>query len=413
MSCVVIQKNDNDFTPDNQSDANRRLRKDVVPMEGMFESRCTCGARERSVVTNAENIEGRSCCLASRRILVYLFMHFFPVIIVLFPDSTMRAIIPVAGVGSRLRPHTFTIPKVLLNVAGKPILAHILDKIIADGVTEATIIVGHMSDKIREYVSDAYPSFKVDYVEQEERLGLGHAIYLTRHTIGSDPILIILGDTIFDVDLRPVLKLSHSSLGVKAVDDPRRFGVAEMMNGSIARLVEKPEKPVSNLAIVGLYYVHNPKLLLSCLEELVAKDVRTKGEYQLTDALQMMIERGEKMTTFPVEGWYDCGKPETLLSTNRSLLEKKSTSRRVEGVVVVEPVFIASTATLSHCVIGPYTTVGEGASITESVVRNSIISEDAQVHKALLDNSIIGNGSIVRGSYKRINVGGSSEIDFY
>ena len=119
------------------------------------------------------------------------------------------------------------------------------------------------------------------------------------------------------------------------------------------------------------------------------------------------------MTTFPVEGWYDCGKPETLLSTNRSLLEKKSTSRKMDGVVVVEPVFIASTATISHCVIGPYTTVGERASITESVVRNSIISEDAQVHKALLDNSIVGNGSIVKGSYKRINVGGSSEIDFY
>jgi len=325
----------------------------------------------------------------------------------------MRAIIPVAGVGSRLRPHTFTIPKVLLNVAGKPILAHILDKIIAEGVTEATIIIGHMSEKIREYVSSTYPSFRVDYVEQEDRLGLGHAIYLTKHTIGHDPILIILGDTIFDVDLRPVLKLAHSSLGVKAVDDPRRFGVAEMVNGSIARLVEKPEKPISNLAIVGLYYIHNPALLVSCLSEIVEKDKRTKGEYQLTDALQMMIERGEKMTTFPVDGWFDCGKPETLLSTNRSLLEMKSTSRKMDGVVVVEPVFIASTATISHCVIGPYTTVGERASITESVVRNSIISEDAQVHKALLDNSIVGNGSIVKGSYKRINVGGSSEIDFY
>jgi glucose-1-phosphate thymidylyltransferase len=325
----------------------------------------------------------------------------------------MRAIIPVAGVGSRLRPHTFTIPKVLLNVAGKPILAHILDKIIAEGVTEATIIVGHMSDKIREYVSATYPTFRVEYVEQEERLGLGHAIYLTRHTMGNDPILIILGDTIFDVDLRPILTLTHSSLGVKVVDDPRRFGVAEMVNGSVARLVEKPEKPVSNLAIVGLYYIHDTLLLQTCLNELVARDLRTKGEYQLTDALQMMIERGEKMTTFSVDGWYDCGKPETLLSTNRSLLEKKSTSRRIEGVVVVEPVFIASTATISHSVIGPYTTVGERASIAESVVRNSIISEDAQVRKALLDNSIVGNGSIVRGSYKRINVGGSSEIDFY
>jgi len=325
----------------------------------------------------------------------------------------MRAIIPVAGVGSRLRPHTFTLPKVLLNVAGKPILGHILDKIIGEGIQKATIVVGHMSEKIMEYVSSTYPDFKVSYLEQEERLGLGHAIYISRDTVDDEPVLIILGDTIFDVDLTPVLKDSHSALGVKQVDDPRRFGVAELTNGFISRLVEKPENPKSNLAIVGLYFLRNPKLLISCLNELVEKDIRTKGEYQLTDALQLMIDRGEKMKTFTVEGWYDCGKPETLLSTNRALLEKRSTPRKFERVVVVEPVYIASTARLSNCVIGPYTTVADRVVITESVVRNSIIGEDAQVHKALLDNSIVGNGSVVKGSYKRINVGGSSEIDFY
>lgn len=325
----------------------------------------------------------------------------------------MRAIIPVAGVGSRLRPHTFTLPKVLLNVAGKPILGHILDKIIGEGIQKATIVVGHMSEKIMEYVSSTYPDFKVSYLEQEERLGLGHAIYISRDTVDDEPVLIILGDTIFDVDLTPVLKDSHSALGVKQVDDPRRFGVAELTNGFISRLVEKPENPKSNLAIVGLYFLRNPKLLISCLNELVEKDIRTKGEYQLTDALQLMIDRGEKMKTFTVEGWYDCGKPETLLSTNRALLEKRSTPRKIDRVVVVEPVYIASTARLSNCVIGPYTTVADRVVITESVVRNSIIGEDAQVHKALLDNSIVGNGSVVKGSYKRINVGGSSEIDFY
>jgi glucose-1-phosphate thymidylyltransferase len=325
----------------------------------------------------------------------------------------MRAIIPVAGVGSRLQPHTFTLPKVLLNVAGKPILGHILDKVIGEGITKATIVVGHMSEKIREYVGCAYPAFTVDYVEQEDRLGLGHAIFLSRHTITDEPILIILGDTIFDVDLGPVLKEGISALGVKHVDDPRRFGVAETTNGYITRLIEKPEHPTSHLAVVGLYVVMNSPLLISCLNDMVEKDVRTKGEYQLTDALQMMLERGEKMKTFMVEGWYDCGKPETLLSTNKALLEKKSSPRKLDGVVVVNPVYIAPTAQLANCVIGPYTTVGDRASITESVVRNSIISEGAQVHKALLNNSIVGNNSVVRGSYKRINVGGSSEIDFY
>ncbi len=325
----------------------------------------------------------------------------------------MRAIIPVAGVGSRLRPHTYAIPKVLLNVAGKPILYHILDKISGEGINEATIIIGHMGDMIREHLTKAYPKFKFDFIEQEERHGLGHAIYLAKHTIGNDPILIILGDTIFDVELGPVLKSSTSSLGVKTVDNPRRFGVAETTNGHISKLIEKPEHPTTNLAVVGLYYITNPKLLVSCLTELVDKDLRTKGEYQLTDALQMMIQRGEKMTTFMVEGWYDCGKPETLLSTNRALLEKKSTSRQIPGVVINGPVYIAPTAKLVNCIVGPYTTVGDNAVVNESVIRNSIISEDAQVHKALLDNSIVGNGSVVRGSYKRINVGGSSEIDFY
>jgi glucose-1-phosphate thymidylyltransferase len=325
----------------------------------------------------------------------------------------MRAIIPVAGVGSRLRPHTYTLPKVLLNVAGKPILAHILDKIIDEGITRATIIVGHMGEKIKEFVSAAYPALAVDYVIQDELLGLGHAIFLSKDTIGDQPVLVILGDTIFDVDLGPVLKDTYSSLGVKTVEDPRRFGVAETTNGFISKLVEKPEHPTSHLAVVGLYYLRNPRLLVSCLNDLVNKNVKTKGEYQLTDVLQMMIDRGEQMKTFMVEGWYDCGKPETLLSTNRSLLDKKSTSRQIEGVAVHEPVFIASSAVLSKCVVGPYTTVGEHARIHESVVRNSIISEEAQVYRALLDNSIVGNGSVVRGTYKRINVGGSSEIDFY
>ena len=324
----------------------------------------------------------------------------------------MRAIIPVAGVGSRLRPHTFTLPKVLLTVAGKPILGHILDKIIGEGISEGTIVVGDMSELIKEYVSHTYPSFNATYIEQEERLGLGHAIYISKETLNDEPVLIILGDTIFDVELGPVLRKGRTSLGVKAVEDPRRFGVAELKNGTILRLVEKPETPASNLAVVGLYYIANPKLLITCLADLVAKDIRTKDEYQLTDALQMMIQRGEVMETFMVDGWYDCGKPETLLSTNRALLEKKSTPRTIDGVVVIDPVFIAPNAKLSHSVIGPYTSIGEDASISEAIVRNSIIGAEAQVHRALLDNSIVGSGAAVRGNYKRINVGDSSEIDF-
>jgi glucose-1-phosphate thymidylyltransferase len=323
----------------------------------------------------------------------------------------MRAIIPVAGIGTRLRPHTHTVPKVLLNVAGKPILGHILEKIIREGVTEATIVVGHMSEKIKEYVSSAFPGFRADYVEQEEQLGLGHAIYVARATMGTEPVLIILGDTIFDVDLTPVMRGKVNAIGVKTVDDPRRFGVAETLDGRIVRLVEKPERPTSNLALVGLYWIVNTPLLLSTLDDMVKNDVRTKGEYQLTDALQLMIDRGEPMTTFPVEGWYDCGKAETLLSTNRVLLERGSTYRPIEGVVIVEPVYIAPTATVANAIIGPNTTVADHAVVTDAIVRNSIIGEHAQVSSALLETSIVGNGSILQGRYKRFNVGDSSQIE--
>ena len=324
----------------------------------------------------------------------------------------MRAIIPVAGIGTRLRPHTFTLPKVLLNVAGKPILGHILDTIIAEGISEATIVVGHLSEMIRDYVARSYPSFRADYVEQEERKGLGHAIYITRDTLNDEPLLIILGDTIFDVDLKPVLKGNISSLGVKEVDDPRRFGVAVTEQGRVTRLVEKPEEPVSNRALVGLYFITNPSLLVSSLQELVDRDIRTKGEYQLTDALQIMIEKGEPMTTFLVDGWYDCGKPETLLSTNRALLERRPPHGPLPGVVINDPVYIAPSATVRDSVIGPNTTIGDNAEVVESVVRSTIISENAEVQRALLENSIVGNGAVVRGSYKRINISDSSEIDF-
>ena len=324
----------------------------------------------------------------------------------------MRAVIPVAGIGSRLRPHTYTLPKVLLNVAGKPIIGHILDKIIEDGFDEATIIVGYLGDKIREYVQSNY-KLKVDFVEQEERKGLAHSIYLAKETLGSEPFLIILGDTIFDVNLKPVLKSEYTSIGLKRVEDPRRFGVAEINKGFVTSLVEKPENPKSNSVIVGLYWIRNTKLLSDCVSELIEKDIKTKGEYQLTDALTLMLKRGEKIGVFDVEGWHDCGKPETLLATNRHLLEKKSKFVSLKDVVVIPPIFISPKSKITNSVIGPYATIADSAIVTDSIVRNSIVGEDALVDRALLDNSIIGNNAIVRGIFKRINIGDSSEIDFY
>jgi glucose-1-phosphate thymidylyltransferase len=323
----------------------------------------------------------------------------------------MRAIIPVAGFGSRLRPHTYTLPKVLLNVAGKPILGHILDKIIEDGFTEATIIVGHLGDQIREYVTSNY-SIKFDFIEQAEPQGLAHAIYLARDTFSTEPMLIILGDTIFDVNLTDVIGGQYSSIGVKKVADPRRFGVVEVGHEFVTQMIEKPENPTSNLAIVGLYWIKNPSLLDECIEELFREKKKTRGEYQLTDALQLMVQRGEKLTTFLVEGWYDCGKPETLLATNRHLLETQAQVPDIKGIVVHPPVFIAKTATISNSIIGPYATIAEGAVVSGSIIRNSIVSNDAHVHSSLLEDSIVGMSAIVEGNFQRVNIGDSSEIKF-
>ena len=324
----------------------------------------------------------------------------------------MRAIIPVAGIGTRLKPHTYSTPKVLLNVGGKPIIAHILDKLLEEGISKATFVIGHLGDMIKEYVEKTYPSMKSSFIEQQTMEGLGHAIYTAIPTFDDEEIFIILGDTIFDVDLKNVFKNKISSLGVKEVEDPKRFGVAVLKNGYVEKLVEKPQTPVSNLALVGLYYVSHKKALINSLNELVEKDIRTKGELQLTDALQIMIEKGEKVTTFPVEGWYDCGKPETLLSTNQFLLNKKSFSKKLNNVVINQPVFIAEDADVVNSVIGPYATIASGCKIKDCIIKNSIIDSNAQVEKALLDNSIIGSNAFIRGAYKRLNSGDSSEVDF-
>ncbi|MDP4173222.1 MAG: sugar phosphate nucleotidyltransferase [Bacteroidota bacterium] len=325
----------------------------------------------------------------------------------------MRAIIPVAGFGSRLKPHTYSIPKVLLNVGGKPIIGHIVEKLLGEGIHKATFVIGHLGDMIKEYITTTYPELKADFVEQKEMHGLGHAIFTAIPTFDEKEIFIILGDTIFDVNLKEVFKNKRTSLGVKTVEDPSRFGVAVCENNRIIQLIEKPKTPISRLALVGLYYISDSSKLVRALHELIEKDIRTKGELQLTDALQIMIESGEDIATFPVDGWYDCGKPETLLSTNRYILEKDATHIELRNVVINHPVYIAESAIIENSIIGPFTTISEGCVIKDSIIRNSILGTGAKVEKAMLDHSLVGNSTIIKGSYKRLNAGDSSEIEFY
>lgn len=325
--------------------------------------------------------------------------------------KNIRAIIPVAGIGTRLRPHTYTLPKVLLNVAGKPILGHILDRIKIEGISKVTFIVGYLGEKVKEYVDKNY-EFDAEYIEQIEQNGLGHAIHLAKETFGDDELLIILGDTVFDVDLMKMITSKYSALGVKKVEDPRRFGVAIVENDFITKLIEKPETPISKFAIVGLYYIKNSKLLTQCLDEIIQNNIRTKGEYQLTDALQLMLEKGEKFIPFLVEGWFDCGKPETLLSTNHHLLEKMNNDEKIEGVTIIKPVYISPNSKIENSIIGPYTTINDGAIIKNSIIVNSIIGVNAIVENEILKDSIIGNNTIIKGQFRKLNTGDSTEIIF-
>lgn len=323
----------------------------------------------------------------------------------------MKAVIPVAGAGTRLRPHTHTIPKALLHVAGKPIIGHILDEVAVLGIEEIVLVVGVMGDQILRYVNEAYCFRSVEIVEQEDRKGLGHAIGLTKKLVGGEPILIIYGDTIFEGDLSDAIGDSvDGKIGVKQVPDPARFGVVELEGDRITNLVEKPEQFVSDLAIVGVNYIRNTPLLFECLDELLTEKIRTQGEYQITDAFRKMVEKGATLEVFFLEDWFDCGKPETLLATNRYLLEKQSAPLEIAGSTILPPVFIAPSAAIIGSIVGPYVSVAEGARVEWSIVKDAIIGEEAVVQHGLLEGSLIGNRALVRGAPQRLNVGDSSEI---
>jgi glucose-1-phosphate thymidylyltransferase len=325
----------------------------------------------------------------------------------------LKAIIPAAGIGTRLRPHTYTLPKALLYVAGKPIIAHILDDVVPLAPSSIVLIVGYKGELIEQYVRKQYPKLAVEFVSQDERRGIGHAVDLTRKVADTgEPLLIVLGDTIIKTDLKQVVGHKTNVLGVKEVDDPRRFGVAEVANGRITRLVEKPADPPSNLALVGLYYLREGKPLFAAVRSIIERNITTNNEYQITDALQMMIDGGAEFAPFVIDEWFDCGKPEAMLETNRKLLKNAPSTPPIEGSIIIPPVSISPGAEIVNSIIGPYVSIAERCVIHSSVVRDSVIAEGATVTDALLESSLIGANAVIRGGFKKLDVGDSSEISF-
>ena len=332
----------------------------------------------------------------------------------------LKALIPVAGIGTRLQPLTNKVPKVLINVAGKPMLSHLIDELVKnDKIDTVILIIGYLGEEVKKAVNNFYSgrNVKFEYIEQKEMLGLGHAVYHAKDLVGDEPLLIVLGDTIFEFDLESVLTLEYSSIGVKDVEDTTRFGIVESENGFVTRMIEKPAPGVTNskAAIAGIYLVKSGFKLFKAVEYLIGNNIRTKNEYQLTDALMKLVNDGEVMVPFEIQNWFDCGKPETLISTNAYLLKRDYNSNNkyeIPNSKIIPPVFIGENCIIENSTIGPHTTIADNSKIKNSTITNSLICEGASVTDANLDEVILGNGESIYSEHKRIVKGDNSIISF-
>jgi glucose-1-phosphate thymidylyltransferase len=331
---------------------------------------------------------------------------------------TLKVVIPMAGLGTRLRPHTWSKPKQLVSVAGKNVLDHVLDSLrtIPDGYNiELVNIVGYLGDQIEEHIRSHHPDLEVHYVVQEDPCGQSHALKLAGEYL-TGPMLVVFADTLIKTDLS---FLSNESSGgvawVKPVPDPRRFGVAVTdKDGNVTRLIEKPNEMKNNLAVVGFYYFQEAADLLSAIDEQMERDIQLKGEYYLADAINIMLERGLKMRTEKVDIWLDAGTPEALIETNRYLLENghdnASQLEQKSNVVIIPPVYIHPTAQVRRSIIGPYVSIGAGCRVEQSIIKDSILEDEAQATGVILEDSLVGRRAQLNRRAGHINAGDNTVV---
>ena len=324
----------------------------------------------------------------------------------------MKVIIPLAGKGTRLRPHTHITPKPMLKVAGKPVMSYVLDELKKLGNVEQVIyITGHLKEKVEEYARAEMDVPSV-FIEQNIQDGTAGAIALARDYV-DQPVLIIFVDTIFDADLTRVKSVDADGIiWVKEVEDYQRFGVVVTDDdGNMTRIVEKPTTPISRRANIGLYYVRNWKLLFEGID-WVLKQPKNQGEYFLTDAFQYMIDKGAKIRVIDVAGWFDAGKIETMLETNEAMLTRGRARRpRSTGdSTIIDPVYIEDNVTLRKSRIGPNVSIGAGTVLDGSEVSNSIVGSNAKITKSVLKNSLVGDDTVVEGVKGELTVGDHSEV---
>jgi len=333
-------------------------------------------------------------------------------------SETLKIVIPMAGLGTRLRPQTWSKPKQLISVAGKAVLDHVLDTLssLPDPENiELVNIVGYLGDQIEAYIESCYPHLKTHYVVQDDPRGQSHAIYLAREYLHG-PMLVVFADTLIETDLSFLAgEAAEAVAWVKPVPDPRRFGVA-VVNGEgwVTRLIEKPQEMTNNLAVVGFYYIHCAEDLVSAIEEQMQRNMQLKGEFFLVDALNILLERGLKMRTQKVDIWLDAGTPEALLETNRFLLEHgRSNTAEVEardGVVLIPPVFIHPTAEVANSIVGPHVSLGAGCRVERSILSNSILEDEAEVKDVILESSLVGRRAHIQRRAGVINAGDQTVV---
>jgi glucose-1-phosphate thymidylyltransferase len=324
----------------------------------------------------------------------------------------MKVIIPLAGKGTRLRPHTHMTPKPMMKVAGKPVMSYVLDELKKLGnIDQIIYITGHLKEKVEEFARSEMKVPSV-FIEQKVQDGTAGAIALAKDYV-DQPVLIVFVDTIFDADLSKVKSVDADGIiWVKEVEDYQRFGVVVTdRDGNMTKIVEKPKTPISKRANIGLYYIRNWKLLFEGIDH-VLKQPKNQGEYFLTDAFQYMIDKGAKIKVIDVEGWFDAGKIETMLETNEAMLHRGRARRpRSTGdSTIVDPVYIEDGVTLRKSKVGPNVSIGAGTVLDGSEISNSIIGSRAKITGSTLRNSLIGDGTVVEGLTGEVTISDHSEV---
>jgi len=337
----------------------------------------------------------------------------------------MKVVIPVAGLGSRLKPHTFTTPKPLMQVAGKAIIDYVLEDVSTLNPSEVVLVVGYHKEKVVDYVLKKYSNLNFKFVEQSVMDGDGGAIRVGLDAIIGDSSLdedlyVIFGaDTLIDFNLKKELRkakdLDAVIFGMR-VDDPSHYGIINLdKKGRVISVEEKPENPKSNLAIIGAYYFKSAVRVKNLLDDFYRRNERVKDEFKLIQVLDNYISnKNLNVGTLEVSSWFDCGRREVLLEANKYFLTKNSTLDKITkkgDSIIIPPCYIAKSAKLEKCIVGPYVSVGDNAKLSNLVVKNSIVGSNSHVETFVLENSLIGRDAYLSGNANSLNLGDKSEIN--